>query len=217
MKSFKRIGTKMTTMLLVMLMALFALSGCGEPKSGDGAGTGSGGDTNLSVSAEEPSAEQPKEQVYEVALTFVNDKYIAEGDESLVKLITDVDGSVSVPADEKGIDEACLQTIELLKKVPDGQADLTTVIGSDMKISSVKVDSEGKATVDLEEIPADGMGNYVEQFFIYQITSTLMNSFPEVSGVAFTVAGQQVETIGGHMDAGAVYTLTDVDNFNMPS
>ena len=218
MKSFKRIGTKATAALLVMLLTLFALSGCGEPQSdGSNAASSSGGDSAPSVSAEEPSADQPEDQIYEVALTFVNDKYIAEGDESLVKLITDVSGSVKVPADEKGIDEACLQTIELLKKVPEGQADLTTVIGNDMKINSVKVDSEGRATVDLAEVPADGMDNYTEQFFIYQITSTLMNSFSEVSGVTFTVAGQQAETIGGHMDAAAVYTLTDVDNFNMPS
>ena len=61
-----------------------------------------------------------------------------------------------------------------------------------------------RATVDLAEVPADGMDNYIEQFFIYQITSTLMNSFSEVSGVTFTVAGQQAETIGGHMDATAV-------------
>ena len=180
MKSFKRIGTKATAALLVMLLTLFALSGCGEPQSdGSNAASSSSGDSAPSVSAEEPSADQPEDQIYEVALTFVNDKYIAEGDESL--------------------------------------ADLTTVIGNDMKINSVKVDSEGRATVDLAEVPADGMDNYTEQFFIYQITSTLMNSFSEVSGVTFTVAGQQAETIGGHMDATAVYTLTDVDNFNMPS
>ena len=107
MKSFKRIGTKATAALLVMLLTLFALSGCGEPQSdGSNAASSSSGDLAPSVSAEEPSADQPEDQIYEVALTFVNDKYIAEGDESLVKLITDVSGSVKVPADEKGIDEA---------------------------------------------------------------------------------------------------------------
>lgn len=222
MKSLKKIGTKTTAALLILLMGLFALSGCGEPQSaGGGATSGMSGDVNSSTSVQEPeqepSADQPEAQVYEVALTFVNDKYIAEGDESLEKLITDVSGSVEAAPDEKGIDGACLQAVELLKNVPEGQADLMTVIGKDMKFNSVTVDSEGVATVDLAEIPADGMDNYTEQFFIYQIASTLINSFSEVSGVAFTVAGQQVDSIGGHMDAAAVYTLTDVDNFNMPS
>ncbi|MDQ9824811.1 hypothetical protein RFZ44_15990, partial [Acinetobacter sp. 163] len=71
----------------------------------------------------------------------------------LIKLITDVSGEVTVPADAEGVDEACLKTLELLKTVPEGQTDLVTVIGDDMKFNSVSVDSEGKATVDLAEVP----------------------------------------------------------------
>lgn len=221
MKQLKKTGWKVTALLLVMLMTLTGLSACGESGNG-GSGTGSkaSADSYLSVSSEEPepeSSEQPQNQTYEVSLAFVNDKYIAEGDESLVKLITDVNGSVTVPADAEGVDEACLKTLELLKTVPEGQSDLVTVIGDDIKFNSVTVDSDGKATVDLASVPADGMDNYTEQFFIYQIAATLINSFSEVNSVAFTVNGQQTETIGGHMDATAAYTLTDVDNFNAPS
>lgn len=221
MKPFKKTGMKATALLLVLMMVLTGLAACGESGNG-GSGTSSkvSADSQLSVSSEmeeTESTEQAKDQTYEVALTFVNDKYIAEGDESLIKLITDVSGEVTVPADAEGVDEACLKTLELLKTVPEGQTDLVTVIGDDMKFNSVSVDSEGKATVDLAEVPADGMDNYTEQFFIYQIAGTLINSFSEVSSVAFTVGGQQVETIGGHMDATAAYTLADVDNFNMPS
>ena len=184
MKQLKKTGWKVTALLLVMLMTLTGLSACGESGNG-GSGTGSkaSADSYLSVSSEEPepeSSEQPQNQTYEVSLAFVNDKYIAEGDESLVKLITDVNGSVTVPADAEGVDEACLKTLELLKTVPEGQSDLVTVIGDDIKFNSVTVDSDGKATVDR------GIRNFrltawrtapAEQFFIYQIAATLINSF----------------------------------------
>ena len=116
----------------------------------------------------------------------------------------------------EGLAEACKNTIELLRTVPDGRTDLTTVIDDRFQINSVTVGEDGTATVDLASVPENGMDNYSEQFFIYQITGSLVNSFEEVTGVTFTVGGQTVETIGGHLDASARYTVSDLDNFNAP-
>ena len=222
----KRKGFRLTALLLAMMLAVFGLAACGtETQSGTGGSQASGSSVDEPLSVEEETetksqdpedSQSPEQETYEVALTYVNEQYIAEGDESLEKMITDVDGTVQAPAGEEGLAEACKNTIELLRTVPDGRTDLTTVIDDRFQINSVTVGEDGTATVDLASVPENGMDNYSEQFFIYQITGSLVNSFEEVTGVTFTVGGQTVETIGGHLDASARYTVSDLDNFNAP-
>ncbi len=215
----KRKGFKPAALLLVLMLTVFGLSACAENTTG-GKSSSAPGETPLSVSEEEGAGEteQNKMQTYDVSLTYVNEQYIIEGDESLEKLVTDVSGTVEAPEGAEGLPEACEKTLELLRAVPEGNSDLTTVISDRFKINSVKVDENGQAVVDLAAFTDDaGMDNYTEQFFIYQVTGSLVNSFEEVKSVTFTVDGQAVETLGGHLDASAAYTINDVDSFNAGS
>lgn len=211
-------GKKAAALLLTMMLVVFGLAGCGDGQNNNGGGSSAPvGSADPSVSSEEPDTGD-EAQAYEVALTYVNAKYMEEGDESLDKLIKDVSGRVEVSKDAEGIDEACQKTVELLQQVPDGRTDLMTSVSSKYKINSVKVGADGAAIVDLAAFSDDtGMDNYTEQFFIYQITGSLIDSFEEVKSVKFTVDGKEVETLGGHLDATTAYTLTDVDLFNASS
>ena len=125
-------------------------------------------------------------------------------------------GTVQVSAGAEGLGEACEKTIELLRNVPEGRDDLMTVVDDRFVFNGVTVGEDGTATVDLASLPENGLDNYSEQFFVYQITGSLINTFEEVSGVTFTVGGKSVETIGGHLDASARYTVSDLDSFNTP-
>ena len=227
MNMMKRKGFRLTALLLTVMLAVFGLAACGtETQGGAGGSQASNSSVDEPLSAEEEPAtvetQEPEEnrdaeqETYEVALTYVNEQYVAEGDESLEKLINDVAGTVKAPAGKEGLGEACEKTIELLRTVPDGRTDLTTVVDDRFQINSVTVDDDGTATVDLASVPENGMDNYSEQFFVYQITGSLVNSFEDVTGVTFTVGGQTAETIGGHLDASARYTVSDLDSFNAP-
>lgn len=216
MVKIKRKGTKAAALLLALLLAVFGFTGCGDEQQPAGNGDSSA-DPNPSVSSEEPDIGDDV-QNYEVALTYVNAKYMEDGDESLEKLITDVSGQVEAAKGAGGIDEACKKTVELLKQVPAGRTDIMTSVSDKYGVNSVRVGEDGEATVDLAAFSDDtGMDNYTEQFFVYQITGSLINSFEEVKSVKFTVDGEEVETLGGHLDATASYTLNDVDTFNTSS
>ena len=209
-------GTKAAALLLTLMLAMFGLVGCGDEQKTEG-GASSNNPAGASVSSEEPDSGD-EAQAYEVALTYVNAKYMEEGDESLDKLIKDVSGKVEVAKGEESLNEACQKTVELLQQVPDGRTDIMTSVSSKYKINSVKVGEDGTAVVDLAAFSDDiGMDNYTEQFFVYQITGSLIDSFEEVKSVKFTIDGKEVETLGGHLDATTAYTLTDVDMFNASS
>lgn len=216
MKIIRKKGTKITALLLALLLGLFGLAGCGGP-----AGTGSSDEpVNSGSSADDPQNQTSEGQTFDVLLTFTNEKYIAEGDESLEKLISGVEASVTVtdvPEGSSALDEACFMALELLKTVPEGVEDAYTVVRDGIDISSVRVNGEGQAVVDICSIPPNGMSSYTEQFFIYQITGTLIDSFEEVTSVLFTVGGENTESIGGHMDTSAPYTMTEVEAFNAPA
>ncbi len=221
----KRKGFRVTALLLTMMLAVFGFAACGtETQGGAGGSQASNSSVDEPLSVEPEQTETPQEQegekaqeTYEVSLTYVNEQYIADGDESLEKLISDVDGgTVQVSAGAEGLGEACEKTIELLRNVPEGRDDLMTVVDDRFVFNGVTVGEDGTATVDLASLPENGLDNYSEQFFVYQITGSLINTFEEVSGVTFTVGGKSVETIGGHLDASACYTVSDLDSFNTP-
>ncbi len=216
MKIIRKKGIKMTALLLALLLGLTGLAGCGGPT-----GNGSSDEpVNSGTSVDDPQNQTAEGQNFDVMLTFANDKYIAEGDESLEKLITGVKASVTVtdvPEGSSALDEACFMALELLKTVPEGVEDAYTVVRDGINIASVRVNGEGEAAVDIESVPPNGMSSYTEQFFIYQVTGTLIDSFDEVTSVLFTAGGETVETIGGHMDTSTPYTIAEVEAFNAPA
>ncbi len=215
----KKNGMKFLTLLIVLLLALFGMAGCGNSSSDSTSNTGDqvselSSDEPSSVSSPELSTEpEMKDVTRDVKLTYVNGAYISEGDDSLEKLVTDVPGEVT--AAEGDIAAACSEVLKLLKTVPEEQTGLTTVVDQ-MEISDVTVSDDGTATVDFAAIPEGGLDEYTEQFLIYQITGSLINSFDEISSVQFTVGGQQTETIGGHLDVTSAFTIEDLEAFSAP-
>lgn len=211
----RKIGKKVLALLIVLAVALLCLAGCGDDKNVSANGGPSGTNISSEPESQDMPSSDPEQQVkdYNVKLTFVNEAYIADGDESLDKLVTGVDGVVS--AEDGDIQMACSEALKLLNKVPEGKEGLMTVTDN-VEVSGVTLAQDGTVTVDLAAVPQDGLDSYTEQFLIYQIVGTLLDSFDEVTGVGFTVAGEQVETIGGHMDASSVYTMDDLNSFNEP-
>ena len=65
--------------------------------------------------------------------------------------------------------------------------------------------SDGIATVDFDGEDFSGSSTQ-ETMLISQIVETLTKSFDTIKGVDFTVNGEKVKTLLGHVDASTIFT-----------
>lgn len=137
-----------------------------------------------------------------VTLYFVDSKYIETGDESIEPMVVEQQKLLLEKEEE---DDKYEETLELLTKPTTEGMD--TMVRPDM-IDSVKVDG-GMAVVDFDSDSLHG-GSLEETYLIEQVVRTLIKSYEEISKVSFTVEGQTVQSLMGHLEADCVYGLITV-------
>ena len=167
--------------ILTAALLVMALVGCGS----------SGGN--------EAGEEQEE---YSIVLYYVNDAYVETGDESLEPLVV-TEGTLNI--ESSLIEERYQQTLEMLSQPVDG-AD--TMFRQGM-VHGVTV-SDGLAVVDFDSNMMYG-GSMEESFLIEQVVRTLIKSFDDVERVAFTVDGEEVDSLMGHLEANCTYGLIAVE------
>lgn len=106
---------------------------------------------------------------------------------------------IIVPSDSNK--EAFLKkVVEELIKGPT-QNSLALTIPKETKVHSVKLASDGTATVDFsQEIKTKNFGGSTgESFAVYSLVDTLTD-FPDIIRVQILIDGQKVDTLTGHLD-----------------
>lgn len=173
----KSAGRAAGILLTVMLLTCLLLSGC---------------DAN--------GSEDVKEIIGK--LYYVNDEYVATGNEELDDLMPAYEKSLEV-----GSEDQYLAVLEELKTVPaDGYS---TMMNSKLTINSVEVE-DNNAVVDFSSDNLSG-SSLEETLLIHQIVRTLTDSFG-VETVAFTVDGKTVESLMGHVESSLVYAVSADEN-----
>ena len=142
------------------------------------------------------------QEEYPIVLYYVNDAYVETGDESLEPLVV-TEGTLNI--ESSLIEERYQQTLEMLSQPVDG-AD--TMFRQGM-VHGVTV-SDGLAVVDFDSNMMYG-GSMEETFLIEQVVRTLIKSFDDVERVAFTVDGEEVDSLMGHLEANCTYGLIAVE------
>ncbi|MBR6500080.1 MAG: GerMN domain-containing protein [Firmicutes bacterium] len=142
---------------------------------------------------------------YPVKLYYVSSEYLETGDESIEPMIMT---EVLVPTDGEMSDFYDIYDIAL--------DILTEVMGEGMD-TMVKVEmvndttvTDGVAVVDFNGEAMHG-GSMEEVYLIEQVVRTLVKSFDEITTVQFTVDGQTVDSLMGHLEANCSYGLISVE------
>lgn len=197
----KRNGKFTAFILAGAMLCMAAFTGCNNATPQGGSASDQPSD-QTQTSAEQSAENNDNTVSYEVALTYVNAKYIETGDESLPDVIRD--GSATITVDKStvadndaGLAFAARSAIDFLKDDPSqhgGGADDETYVSDVFGIGDVTV-KDGVCTIDLtgDEIMDQNM--YTEKYFILQTVDTILNSFSEISAVAFTVNGETVDSL----------------------
>ena len=189
---------------LTMMATAFVFAGCDkvDKKDGSNSATNSSEQTNGGESEDAATVKQ-------VELSFASEKYINDGDESLEKLIDGVDATIKT--DKNDTVHQIEALITLLKTVPEGTEGAVTFVTDDIEIGDITVDGT-KCNIDLKG-NLSGLDLYTEQFFVYQIVDSVLDSFDDIKSISFTVDGKTVDTLGGHMDMSQAFTEKSIDEF----
>lgn len=189
---------------LTMMATAFVFAGCDkvDKKDGSNSATNSSEQTNGGGSEDAATVKQ-------VELSFASEKYINDGDESLEKLIDGVDATIKT--DKNDTVHQIEDLITLLKTVPEGTEGAVTFVTDDIEIGDITVDGT-KCNIDLKG-NLSGLDLYTEQFFVYQIVDSVLDSFDDIKSISFTVDGKTVDTLGGHMDMSQAFTEKSIDEF----
>lgn len=189
---------------LTMMATAFVFAGCDkvDKKDGSNSATNSSEQTNGGGSEDAATVKQVK-------LSFASEKYINDGDESLEKLIDGVDATIKT--DKNDTVHQIEDLITLLKTVPEGTEGAVTFVTDDIEIGDITVDGT-KCNIDLKG-NLSGLDLYTEQFFVYQIVDSVLDSFDDIKSISFTVDGKTVDTLGGHMDMSQAFTEKSIDEF----
>ena len=189
---------------LTMMATAFVFAGCDkvDKKDGSNSATNSSEQTNGGGSEDAATVKQ-------VELSFESEKYINDGDESLAKLIDGVDATIKT--DKNDTVHQIEDLITLLKTVPEGTEGAVTFVTDDIEIGDITVDGT-KCNIDLKG-NLSGLDLYTEQFFVYQIVDSVLDSFDDIKSISFTVDGKTVDTLGGHMDMSQAFTEKSIDEF----
>lgn len=134
-----------------------------------------------------------------VVLTLVNQQFLAKGKADQIFVLTDAQVKGS------GRAELYLNTVNALResKVKDLNG-FATAFKDEYTIINV-TEEGGEVVVDFSSRNLEG--SYMDEtLLISQITETLMQSFDEVDAVAFTVDGEEAETLMGHVDITESFT-----------
>lgn len=134
-----------------------------------------------------------------VVLALINHQFFAagKGDQIFVLTETQVNGA--------GRAELYLNTVNALKESKLKNAETgATAFRDDYTVINV-TEEDGDVVVDFSSRNLEGSPQD-EMLLISQIVETLMGSFDEIDSVAFTVDGEEAETLMGHVDITGSFT-----------
>ncbi|MGI6205260.1 MAG: GerMN domain-containing protein [Anaerovoracaceae bacterium] len=196
---------------LALLLTL-AFAGCSSSSTSDTGSGGSGSSDSTSVSADTGSADSSSESdqaEFQALLSYVNYDYIETGDESQPKLLRKIETTVT---SDKDTEEAKIEAlINALATVPDDGSAAETVVDGRVTINFVKI-SGNNAVIDVSSSGLDNLSEMDEQYFIYQITDSVLNTFDDIDGVRFTVDGTNTDILVT-IDISQPFTRDSVSEF----
>lgn len=171
-------------------------------------GSGSGG-TDASVN----DAGSEAESEYTLMLSYANESYIESGDEALDKLIRNIPVTVDLAEDAE--EELIAETIVNQLKAGSGTASRGGEnFVTDAFALNYVLSSDGYCILDFQADGLEDLNETAEQFAVYQIVDSVLNTMDDIEGVTFTLDSEQVDSIkGGNMDWKMTYTREDVDEF----
>lgn len=195
----KRRDLKIIALAVVAVMAVAAaFSGCSLRNSS----------TNVSSSTPSASSDPVEGVSVPVKLTYVNDAYKDGGKGE--RLIRGVETELQVQDDAP---EAVITAmIEALKNVPADLANASTCLNESITVGDIEVKS-GVAFIDIKSVKEE-VNAETEQFFIYQLTDSVIATFDNISAVKFTVNGEEAQSIAGYANIANALTKDVVDSFN---
>ena len=142
---------------------------------------------------------------YSVKLYYVSSEYLETGDESIEPMImTEV--LASTDAEMSKVYDIYDIALDLLTEVMGEGMD--TMVKVEM-VNDTNV-TDGVAVVDFNGEAMHG-GSMEEVYLIEQVVRTLVKSFDEITAVQFTVDGQTVDSLMGHLEANCTYGLISVE------
>lgn len=146
----------------------------------------------------------PKEPLveYHAETYYISSEYLETGDETLEPLSI-MRRYIELPADEAGQVYGIVLGY-LTEPIRDGE---DTMVKEGM-IRGVTV-ADGQAVVDFNGELMHG-GSMEEVWLIEQVVRTLVKSFEDISTVRFTVDGETVDSLMGHLEANCTYGLITV-------
>ena len=85
---------------------------------------------------------------------------------------------------------------------PTADSGLLPVLPPDTPLRDLFLDASGVAYVDLGQELVRGLppGSAAELLAVGSLASTLTRNFPEVRGIRILIDGEEVNTLGGHLD-----------------
>lgn len=186
------------TLMLVFILALMS-AGCGNGTAQDGGNDTAGqGQESQDNGLNENTDGQTQSIV--IKQYFGSSAYVYDGqDEENGELMPPVEYKLEY----KEGDNVYLETVNSLRNLPEGQSMYCTMLDKNYVCSGVTVE-DGVAYVDFSSEGLNG-GSVNEIVLIDQIVYTLSNSFEEIAAVQFTVDGEKVDTLMGHMDTSEAF------------
>ena len=193
----KKRYSKIILALLCLTLAL-SFAACGNDKDKE---------EPASEPIEEPVEESLAVSDYDVQLYFANLEYIETGDETFPALVGPFDYILNDIED--GSQYYAL--LEAMKSAEDYQDAYTTLVPQRV-VNSVQVEG-GVAYVDFAS-PLDGSA-LDESLMINQIVTALTESFSEIEKVQFTLDGEVVDTLMGHIAVDEPFTRAEAENLEL--
>lgn len=146
---------------------------------------------------------------HKIMLSFANKDYIENGDESVPKLVRNVETNIEVEDDS--LETLMKDIIEALRTVPNGIENADTLVTDRYKIRGVSVES-ATAIVDVSGEGIEDASMYEEEFFVYQIADSILHSVNGIDSVQFLIDGSQSAEFV-YMDIYESYTKESCDAF----
>lgn len=140
---------------------------------------------------------------YHAETYYISSEYLETGDETLEPLSI-MGRKIEIPESE--VDQIYEIVLGYLTEpIRDGE---DTMVKEGM-IQAVTV-ADGQAVVDFNGELMHG-GSMEEVWLIEQVVRTLVKSFEDISAVRFTVDGETVDSLMGHLEANCTYGLISVE------
>ncbi len=162
------------------------------------------------------ACEDYHEEMQDVKLAFVKEEiHYGEDDYMLSSANLYVIVQAKIEAEDYNGNDKYEEVLEMLnadeyKKYVTGNQKLLTMYRDDLDIESASFNN-GTVTVDFD--PENLNGSALEESaLIGQMVLTLTNTFPEVKYVQFTVNGQAVDSLMGHIDTAEPFTADQFEN-----